>query len=71
MKELDYKKMIGEVNELVSTDFMFDMDCKSMREPHAFTYEESEAMRKTLLKIYTIAHCTTCAACQTKYLANP
>lgn len=68
MKKLDYKKMIEEVNELVSTDFMFDMDCKSMHEPHTFTYEESEEMRKILLKIYGIAHCIACTACQTKYV---
>lgn len=68
--KLDYKKMIEEVDELVDSDFMFDMDCKSLPNSEPITQEEAEEMRQILLKIYRIAHCTTCVACQGKYLLS-
>lgn len=68
MKELNYKKMLEEVNALVQTDFLFDLDTKSLNDNPTCTLEEIEEMRNTLLKIYGISHCTICSACQTKYL---
>lgn len=68
MSELDFKRMIDDIDELVSNDFCFDMDCKSLHPEESFTHEESTQMRDILMKIYSIAHCRTCKACQIKYL---
>lgn len=67
-KKLDYKKMIKAVDKIMQTDFMFEMDCKSMPNPTPFTQEEAEKMRDELMKIYTISHCVSCTACNNKYL---
>ena len=67
--ELDYKRMVGEIAELVETDFMFDMDCKNIPKSSPITQEEAMEMVGILGKVYSIAHCIHCGACNKKYLA--
>ena len=68
--KLNYKKMVEDIDELVETDFCFDMDCRAIHPKQPFTHEESIKMRDILMKIYSIAHCNTCTACQGKYLST-
>lgn len=70
-KGLNFEQMVKEIDELVSTDFMFDMDCKGIHPEEPFTHKQSQEMANILTKVYSIAHCITCKACQTKYLINP
>lgn len=65
--ELDTERMIKEIAELVRTDFSFDMDCKLGFE-REFTQEEARHMAHLLGRVYSISHCITCDACQTKYI---
>lgn len=60
--------MIKEVNKIMQTDFMFDMDCKSLPNQKPFTQKEAKKMRDELMKIYSISHCVSCTACNSKYL---
>lgn len=63
--KLDYPKMLEEINELVSTDF-----CGSMCDNSNLTYtqEQAKTMASIIGKVYSIAHCTHCKACQQKYI---
>ena len=65
--KLDYKKMIKEVDKIMQTDFMFDMDCKSMPNQKPFTQKEARKMRDELMNIYGISHCVHCTACNNRY----
>jgi hypothetical protein len=67
---LDYYKMLREIDNLVETDFVFDMDCQSIHPEQEFTQEEATKMRDILMQIYSIAHCIDCTACQTKYFSS-
>ena len=66
--KLNYKKMIKEVDKIMQTDFMFDMDYKRMPDQKPFTQEEAEKMCDELMNIYSISHCVHCTACNNKYL---
>lgn len=66
--ELDYKKMLQDIDELVSTDFVFDMDCHNLPTSEKFTQKESLEMARLLGRVYSIAHGIHCKACQTKYI---
>jgi hypothetical protein len=70
-RNLDWKKMVRDINKLLQNDFMFDMDCKGLHKGDIYTQEEAEEMRNILMKIYRIAHCFTCTACDGKYLVAP
>lgn len=65
--QLDYKKMLKEIDVLVETDFVFDMDCRALHPEQAFTHKEATEMRDILTSIYSIVHCIHCKACQSKY----
>jgi hypothetical protein len=67
--EMDYEKMIREVNEITQSDFIADMECKLKlhEKPDIFTQEEAQEMSFLLSKIYSIAHCVHCSACGEKY----
>jgi hypothetical protein len=64
---LDHQKMLKEICALVETDFGFDMECKLSPKAKPYTQEEAQEMAATLAKIYGIAHCLHCKACQDKY----
>ena len=68
MKILNYLKMLKEIDDLVETDFCFDMECHFLPMSNKFTQKEAEQMAKIISKIYSIAHCIHCSPCQKKYL---
>ena len=71
MKELNYKKMLEDIDKLVETDFAFDMECKQLPNSKPYTQKEAKEMQSLLGQVYLISHCLHCTACQTKYLSTP
>lgn len=69
MSELNYRKMVEDIDEIVEVDFAFEMETKLLRNANPYSQEEARLMAEMILKIYSIAHCTTCKACQRKYLS--
>lgn len=67
MTKLNWEKMVREINELVTTDFCFDMEIRSLQSQR-YTQAEAQKMSKILEKIYAIAHCCDCGACGREYL---
>ena len=65
---LDYKKMVDEIDDLVETDFCFDMELKQLPKSKPITKKEALEMVKILGQIYMISHCNTCKACQGRYV---
>ena len=63
--ELDYHKMIKEIDKLVQTDFVFDMECMLISKKHKYTQKEAREMAKLLSTIYSISHIEHCKACRT------
>lgn len=71
--KLDYKKMLEDINRLVQTDFCSAMELNLLPNTKTgrmteFTQDEAIAMVAVISQVYMIAHCTTCEACQHKYL---
>lgn len=57
--------LVNEINELVQTDFCFDMDCKQgLPNQPDFTQEESIEMSRILGLVYMKAHIIHCNACR-------
>ena len=67
-QRLNHYKMLKEITALVETDFCAEMEMKTMPKSRQFTQEEAEQMAGLLARVYSIAHCIHCHACQTKYL---
>ena len=65
--EIDYKKMVKEIDVLVETDFCCDMECHALEHSKPFTQDEARKMSEIISSIYSIAHCIDCEACQGKY----
>ena len=70
METLDYEKIIKDVNKLVQTDFVFDMECKLIPKSKEYTQEEAKEMADLLSSVYSISHCVNCKACGKKYLKD-
>jgi hypothetical protein len=68
--KLDYLKMLKDIDDLVETDFCFDMDGRSLPHSRPFTQEEGLKMAGLLGQIYSIAHCIDCPSCAVKYLVK-
>lgn len=66
--KLDHLKMLQDIDALVETDFAFEMDCKTIPNSTKYTQDEALQMAGIIGKVYSIAHCLTCRACQTKYI---
>lgn len=66
-KKLDYKKMVREIDNLVEGDFCFDMDCHNLPNSKPITQKEAMKMVKIIGRVYKIAHCIYCTACQGKW----
>ena len=62
--ELDYEKMIKAIDNLVQTDFCFDINCKSLPNSKPYTQEEAKEMASLLGRIYIISHQQHCNACR-------
>ena len=67
IETLNYKKMVEDINLIVQTDFMLDMECKQIPGAKPYSQEEAEEMANALGRIYAISHCDTCSACNKKY----
>lgn len=67
-KKLDHYRMLQEITALVETNFCADMEMRSVG--GKYTHKESLEMSNLLGKVYLIAHCIHCHACQTKYLKD-
>jgi len=67
---LDHKKMLKEINNLVQTDFMFEMECNLLPNSKPYTQKEAKEMANLLTNVYMISHCLKCTACQAKYKLN-
>ena len=66
----DFEKMVSEINDLVETDFSFDMSCKrGLPDQKDFTQDEAKEMAGIIGQVYSIAHGITCI-CGNKY-AHP
>lgn len=69
---LDYKKMVTEIDEMVSIDFCEEMEVKSITTGKGmfFSHEDSVKMAQLLARVYSVAHCVHCGACNKKYRIN-
>jgi len=67
MKKLDYKLMCEKIDELVETDFCFDMQLKDLPTPRVYTQREANWMARIIGNVYSVAHSVHCGACGTKY----
>ncbi len=62
----DYEKMVRDIDELVETDFCFEMEGKLVSKTESYTQEEAKKMVVLLANIYSIAHSIHCKACRNK-----
>jgi hypothetical protein len=71
MKSLDYEKIARDVNAILEKnfDFLEDVDYKYTLS-RQITQSEAYTAIELLSKIYLIAHCVDCEACQKKYLKD-
>jgi len=60
--------MLEDICNLVETDFAFEMELKSLPKSKPYTQEEASHMSDIIGKVYSIAHCIHCEACQVKYI---
>jgi len=68
--QLDYKRMLQEIDGLVSGDsFCEDMEYKGAFSQH-ITQTEARKMAKRLADIFMISHCIHRRACGVKYLLH-
>lgn len=62
--KLNYLKLVQDMNDLLETDFCFDMDCKLSlndgRDKNSFTQEEAQQMAKLIGELYTLSHYWYC-----------
>ena len=65
MKEVNYKAMVIDIDNLLESDWAFEMiDGKNLPGAKPFTQKEAKEMSKVLGQIYMIAHCVHCKACR-------
>lgn len=71
-EELDYKKMLKEINDLVETDFGEDMSLRANIEYCGklldISQRDAREMANIIAKVYLISHCIHCKSCGAKYL---
>lgn len=68
IKKLDYERMVNEIDDLVGTDFAFNMVNELYMDTRRYTQVEAEKMAEILDQVYQISHRVHCKACQGKYL---
>lgn len=64
--KMNYLKMLDDINELVDTDFVHDMELR-MVDGSSYTKEEAHEMETLLSKVYLISHAIRCKSCGSKY----
>ena len=67
-RNLDYKQMVSDINDLVDNDWGLDMDCHFEPNSKPFTQDEAKELVRVLMEIYMISHAIYCSACGSKYL---
>ncbi len=65
---LNYKKMLKDINDLVNTDFCQDTECKLIPKAKPYTQDEAKQMAQLLGRVYSISHCIFCISCQRGYI---
>ena len=56
---MNYEKMLVDINEIVESDFAFEMENKCGEK---FTQKEAIKMANMLEEVYSISHCAHCKA---------
>ena len=64
--ELDYRKMLQEIDELVNNDWTAEMELKLLPGGE-FSQEDAQKMAQIIGQVYARSHCLSCGACQGKY----
>lgn len=64
-------QLLERINELVQTDFAFDMDCHALPNSKPFTQAEAKEMARIIGRVYSLAHRTTCEACRSTIWDKP
>lgn len=61
---LNYLKLVQDMNDMLENDFCMDMDCKlhlhDGRDKNSFTQEEAQQMADLIGKLYTLSHYWYC-----------
>ena len=68
--KLNYKKIVEGILLLVETDFHSAMELKQMPGSKPYTQKEAKEMDNIIGRVYLIAHCLHCEACQKKYIKS-
>lgn len=67
MKDLNYWKMVRDIDNIVGTEFCEEVSCKAGFD-REMSQQEAIKMAEIIGKVYLISHCITCDACDKKYL---
>lgn len=62
-------EMLKDIDELVETDFAFDMECKRISRSKPYTQKEAKKMSELIGEIYLISHAIYCETCGAKYFS--
>ncbi len=65
---MDYLKMLKEIDSLIFTGFIGEMENKLMPDSEPYTQEESKKMAELLTKVFKIAHSIHCKSCGKEYI---
>jgi succinate dehydrogenase/fumarate reductase-like Fe-S protein len=66
MQELNYKKMVNDINNIVSSEFCEEMSVRADFD-REISQKQAKQMAHIIGEVYSIAHCITCKACSSKY----
>lgn len=59
--------MIEDIDKLVNTEFLGEMELKSLPNSKPFSQKEAIEMQNILGKVYSISHGITCRSCGAVY----
>jgi len=60
--------MLKDINQLVDTDYMFEMELKRLPHSKPISQKDARKVIDLLGKVYLISHAIDCGACQRKYI---
>lgn len=68
MTKLQYKAMLEKINNLVESDYVFDLECNLIPNKNGniktFSQEDAQNMLRIILDVYKISHALHCKACR-------
>lgn len=74
MSKVNYKKMLTEIDKIVSQDWGYSVTDAMVNLPDGtydtFTQEQAVEMSKAISRVYMIAHAVHCEACQSNWKAT-